>query len=259
MHDDPYAAAFIVKTVLEASGLVHGYSYWTFSDIFEENYFPSTPFEGGFGLLDIHGIAKPAYRAFQLLHERGTQMMPVEGSRATVDAWFVRGDQRSTLVLTNFALPRHPIDTGQVSFVLKSAKPAMKASIQRIDLDHANAKRHWEQLGKPEYLSASTVGQLKELSQLQSKPVPVEHETGNFDIECRYRHNRSPQYISRIKRDGQSRAAFRRGVDSPAAAGGFFLSDALRAMHPTRPATRASITTFSTYRRASASGNPNSR
>ena len=73
MHDDPYAAAFIVKTVLEANGLVQGYSYWTFSDIFEENYFPSVPFQGGFGLLNIHGIAKPAYRAYELLHELGTE------------------------------------------------------------------------------------------------------------------------------------------------------------------------------------------
>jgi xylan 1,4-beta-xylosidase len=89
------------------------------------------PFQGGFGLLNIHGIAKPAYRAFQLLHELGTQMLPVEGRHETVDAWFVRGDQRSTLVLTNFALPRHPIETEQVSFALKSAKSATMASIQR--------------------------------------------------------------------------------------------------------------------------------
>ena len=41
MHDEPYAAAFIIKTIMEANGLVQGYSYWTFSDIFEENYFPS--------------------------------------------------------------------------------------------------------------------------------------------------------------------------------------------------------------------------
>jgi xylan 1,4-beta-xylosidase len=161
MHDDPYAAAFIVKTVLEANGLVQGYSYWTFSDIFEENYFPSVPFHGGFGLLNIHGIAKPAYRAFQLLHELGTHMLSVEGSHDTVDAWFVRGDKRSTLVLTNFALPLHPIETVQVSFALRCEKSATTASIQRIDLEHANAKRHWEQLGKPEYLSAATVDELK--------------------------------------------------------------------------------------------------
>jgi xylan 1,4-beta-xylosidase len=194
MHDDPYAAAFIVKTVLEASGLVQGYSYWTFSDIFEENYFPSVPFQGGFGLLNIHGIAKPAYRAFQLLHELGTQMLPVEGHHETVDAWFVRGDRRSTLMLTNFALPRHPINTEQVTFALKSTTSTTIASIQRIDLEHANAKRHWEQMGMPEYLSAATVDELKNLSQLQSQPLPIEEKTGTLSIEV----SMSPQSVAAI-------------------------------------------------------------
>ena len=194
MHDDAYAAAFIVKTVLEASGLVQGYSYWTFSDIFEENYFPSVPFQGGFGLLNIHGIAKPAYRAFQLLHELGTQILPVEGNHETVDAWFVRGDQRSTLVLTNFALPRHPIKTEQVCFALKSATSTTIASIQRIDLEHANAKRHWEQLGVPEYLNAATVDELKRSSQLQSEPLPIEEKTGMLSVEV----SMSPQSVAAI-------------------------------------------------------------
>lgn len=194
MHDDPYAAAFIVKTVLEARGLVQGYSYWTFSDIFEENYFPSVPFQGGFGLLNIHGIAKPAYRAFQLLHGLGTEMLPVEGSHETVDAWFVRGDRRSTLVLTNFALPRHPIETEQVSFELKSAKPATTASIQRIDLDHANAKRHWEQLGSPEYLTTATVDDLKARSQVTSEPAPVEVRDGTLSVEV----SMPPQSVAAI-------------------------------------------------------------
>src|SRR5205085_6272220 len=60
LHDEPYAAAFIVKSVMDATRIVDAYSFWTFSDIFEENYFPSMPFHGGFGLLTIHGIAKPA-------------------------------------------------------------------------------------------------------------------------------------------------------------------------------------------------------
>jgi len=192
MHDDPYAAAFIVKTILEANGLVQGYSYWTFSDIFEENYFPSQPFQGGFGLLNIHGVAKPAYRAFQLLHALGTQMLPVEGAHETVDAWFVRGDQGATLVLTNFALPRHPIETQQVSFALKAS--AMTASIQRIDLDHANAKRHWQQLGQPEYLTAAMVADLKRLSQVQSEPVAVEGKDGVLNIEV----SMPPQSVAAI-------------------------------------------------------------
>ena len=183
LHDDPYAAAFIVKTILEANGLVQGYSYWTFSDIFEENYFPSVPFHGGFGLLNIHGIAKPSYRAFQLLHELGTELLSVAGRHDTVDAWFVRGTQRSTLVLTNFALPRHPIGTEQVRFSFRSLAAQCSASIQRIDCEHANAKRHWEQLGKPGYLNAAEVRELHDKSQMVESPLQVNCNQGTVSID----------------------------------------------------------------------------
>ena len=79
LHDLPYAAAFITKTIMEARGLVEGYSYWTFSDIFEENYFSSIPFHGGFGLLNIYGIPKPSYRAFELLHRLGENIFLSQG------------------------------------------------------------------------------------------------------------------------------------------------------------------------------------
>ena len=97
LHDMPYAAAFIVKTVMEAQGLVQAYSYWTFSDIFEENYFPSVPFHGGFGLLNLHGIAKPAYRAFELLHGLGDIQYAIEGNHPTVDIWIIGRQSDNTV------------------------------------------------------------------------------------------------------------------------------------------------------------------
>ncbi len=183
MHDDPYAAAFIVKTVLEASGLVQGYSYWTFTDIFEENYFPSAPFHGGFGLSNLYGIAKPSYRAYQLLHELGTEIRGVEGSHETVDAWLVGDRGATTIVLTNFALPRHSITTESVSFTLKGDGVFSRASIKRVDLEHANAKRRWEQMGKPEYLSDGMVGELKEASTLQSEIQPMIYRDGCYRLQ----------------------------------------------------------------------------
>ena len=47
------------------------FSYWTFSDIFDEVFYDSIPFHNGFGLLTVRNIAKPAFRAFQLLHHLG--------------------------------------------------------------------------------------------------------------------------------------------------------------------------------------------
>jgi xylan 1,4-beta-xylosidase len=195
MHDDPYAAAFIVKTVLEANGLVQGYSYWTFSDIFEENYFPSVPFQGGFGLLNIHGIAKPSYRAYELLHGLGTELLTVEGHHETVDAWLIAGEKSATLILTNFTLPRHPIDTQQVSFNLKGADNIANAAIRRIDLEHANAKRHWEQIGKPEYLNAEMVAQLDAASQLKSEAHPFARDGGGFRVDV----TMPPQSVAAIE------------------------------------------------------------
>ncbi len=195
MHDDPYAAAFIVKTVLEANGLVQGYSYWTFSDIFEENYFPSVPFHGGFGLLNLHGIAKPAYRAFELLHSLGTELLPVTGQHATVDAWLVRGAEYSTVVLNNFALPRHPIATEAVSFAIKSSAPVRRATIQRIDLEHANAKRRWQQMGNPDYLSPAMVRELDATSKLLADDLNI----ATTSAGCRLDVEMPPQAVAFIR------------------------------------------------------------
>jgi xylan 1,4-beta-xylosidase len=183
MHDEPYAAAFITKTIMEANGLVQGYSYWTFSDIFEENYFPSVPFHGGFGLLNIHGIAKPAYRAYELLHELGTEIVPVEGTHSTVDAWVVRDKGSSTVLLTNYALPRHPIFVEATRFKLFNARAPKRAMIRRIDSDHANAKGRWQEMGSPDYLNSTEVAELMAVSRCEPEPQAFEFEAGSLGFE----------------------------------------------------------------------------
>lgn len=183
-HDEPYAAAFIVKTVLEASDLVEGYSFWTFSDIFEENYFPSVPFHGGFGLLNLHGIPKPAYRAFELLHRLGTDRLLVDGLHDTVDAWVVRKPAAVSVLLANHALPRHPIETQQIHVRLTDTRAQpRRAYVERIDEDHANAKRHWREMGEPDYLSAGDVEGLQAASRLVQEPQGWAYEDGVIHLE----------------------------------------------------------------------------
>ncbi|MGH2542642.1 MAG: GH39 family glycosyl hydrolase, partial [Ardenticatenaceae bacterium] len=121
LHDQPFAAAFATHIIMSFADLVQGYSFWTFSDIFEENYFPSVPFHGGFGLLNIHGIPKPVYRAFELLHHLGTERLPVEGAHETVETWVVRKGQSATILLINHALPRHGIQRETVRLKLAHA------------------------------------------------------------------------------------------------------------------------------------------
>jgi xylan 1,4-beta-xylosidase len=165
-HDEPYAAAFVAKTALDASDLVQGYSFWTFSDIFEENYFPSVPFHGGFGLLNLHGIAKPTYRAFELLRNLGNERLLVDGVHETVNAWVTRENTCITVLLVNHARPRHSIMTQRVRFHLAHAPEPSTAWVERIDEHHANAKRRWQAFGAPEYLTSATLEQLHEASRM---------------------------------------------------------------------------------------------
>jgi xylan 1,4-beta-xylosidase len=183
LHDESYAAAFAVSTVMEAKGLVDGYSFWTFSDIFEENYFPSVPFHGGFGLLNLHGIPKPIYRAFQLLHGLGTEQSLVDGLHETVDCSVIRKESSLTVLLTNHTTPGHSIETEHVEIRLSNALEPVTAHIKRIDDEHVNPKRLWEDMGQPEYLVHKDIEQLEEAARLVQEKQPISYEDGVLSLE----------------------------------------------------------------------------
>ncbi len=174
LHDRPASAAYATHILMSVRGLVQGYSLWTFSDIFEENYFPSIPFQGGFGLLTINGIPKPIYRAYQLLHRLGSDELEVEGGHETVEAWAVlkpAGTLTSlTVLLVNDAQPRHPIQTELVRLRLVHSSAPVTALVERIDEDHANPRRAWEAMGQPKYLGPRQVEHLQAMSQLRQEP-----------------------------------------------------------------------------------------
>jgi xylan 1,4-beta-xylosidase len=183
LHDEPYAAAFAVSTILEAKGLVEGYSFWTFSDIFEEQGFQSLPFHGGFGLLNVHGIAKPAYRVFELLHQLGDRQSLVDGLHETVDCSVIQRDASVNVVLTNHTTPGHSIETEHLEIKLDNAREPVAAHIWRIDDDHANPKRLWEEMGRPEHLRPRDVEQLHEASRLVKKRQPISYRNNSIFLK----------------------------------------------------------------------------
>jgi len=183
LHDEPYAAAFVASTVMEANGLADGYSFWTFSDIFEEDYFSSMPFHGGFGLLTLHGIPKPAYRAFELLHDLGDRQSLVDGLHETVDCSVIRKESSVTVLLTNHTTPGHSIETEQVELRLDNAREPLAAKIRRIDADHANPKRLWLEMGQPEYLSGKDVERLEEASRLVDQKQSLSFHEGSIILK----------------------------------------------------------------------------
>jgi xylan 1,4-beta-xylosidase len=184
LHDEPYAAAFVTKTLLDVANTVDAYSFWTFTDIFEELYFPSLPFHGGFGLLTLHGVAKPVYRAFELLHRLGTELIvPVDGLHPTVDCWVTADGPRTNVLLANHALPRQEMEAVTVRLRLDSARAPRRAAVTRIDDEHANPKRAWLEMGAPEYLSELQVTRLHDASQLASERLDTAFEDSTLTCE----------------------------------------------------------------------------
>ena len=185
LHDEPYAAAFAGSTILEAARLVDGFSFWTFSDIFEEKHFPSKPFHGGFGLLTLHGIPKPSYRAFELFHNLGDRQSLVDGLHETVDCSVIQKDSSVTLLLTNHTTPGHSIETEDLHIRLDNAPEPTGALIRRIDQDHANPKRLWKEMGEPDDLSDKDLERLEEASQLLSEKQRFSFHDGSISLKVR--------------------------------------------------------------------------
>jgi xylan 1,4-beta-xylosidase len=88
------------------------------------------------------------------------------------------------VILTNHALPRHPIaeEVVQISLAGVSAAPR-SVTIVRIDEDHANPYRAWTRMGSPEYLSAAAVSALEAEAVLSRDSFPATLEGDRLGLE----------------------------------------------------------------------------
>jgi xylan 1,4-beta-xylosidase len=175
LHDSSFAAALATRIVMSVDDVVDAYSYWTFTDIFEENYFPSVPFHGGFGLLNLHGIRKPIYHAFAFVAQLGKAHIGIEQDHATVQLWVGELDGDTSHVLAiNQAMPRHAIAAEPVALRLSAPKGmvAGMVTISRIDEQHANPAALWQSWNAPEYLSSDQVARLHAASAPVAEPLP---------------------------------------------------------------------------------------
>ena len=82
--DSIYMAPWMAGTISQCDGLTQMMSYWTFSDVFEEQGVVKEPFYGGFGLIAAGGIPKPSYYAFQILHHLGDQRVQNDNQNVLV-------------------------------------------------------------------------------------------------------------------------------------------------------------------------------
>ena len=81
--DSIYMGPWMADTIRQCDGLTDMMSYWTFSDVFEEQGVVKRPFYGGYGLIAEDGLPKPAFNAFKMLHRSRRRKDPRKRERCS--------------------------------------------------------------------------------------------------------------------------------------------------------------------------------
>ncbi len=104
VHDDYFEAPYILEQIKNTETL-GSMSYWTFTDILEETGIPAKPFNGGFGLLNLQGIKKPAFFAYRFLNRLGAQELVNADSQSIVTRDARGGVRKRPLLFGRFSWP----------------------------------------------------------------------------------------------------------------------------------------------------------
>lgn len=163
--DSAYMGPWLGNTIRECDGLTQMMSYWTFSDVFEEQGVVKTPFYGGFGLIAERGIPKPSFNAFKLLHELGDRRIESNSKSALVTR---KADGTVVVALWNYAPPAQPGSSQTITLEFRNFDPT-QASISTVDSNTGDSQTAFRKMGSPPFPTREQLQQLREAAKL---PAP---------------------------------------------------------------------------------------
>ena len=176
--DTSYMGPWLADTIRQCDGLVNEMSYWTFSDVFEEQGVVKQPFYGGFGLIAAGGVPKPAYNAFRLLHQLGDQRLAVASESVLATR---RKDGTLLVAAWNMAAPGAPGVPKDVQFVFRQ-NGVSKVEVSRVDPTHGDIGNAYQAMGSPRYPTQAQIRQLRAAAQL---PAPEVYDLKNGSVTIR--------------------------------------------------------------------------
>ena len=148
-------------------------SYWVFTDIFEEPGPRFTPFHGGFGMLNIQGINKPVFYAYQFLNRLGN----IELVNKDTASWVCKDSSGNLQALVWDYSYTLPDSTNNQQYFIRDlpSKPKGKLKINIANAPDGNyalevykvgyrsndAYSTYLSMGKPDQLSRQQVAQIK--------------------------------------------------------------------------------------------------
>ena len=216
VHDSYISAPYILTKLKASQGLLQGMSYWTYTDLFEEPGPPTAPFQGGFGLLNPHGIRKPAFFAYKYLHAlQGDSlktsdpqaMLATQGGNVTAVIWdFVQPDQKvSNRSFYTKLIPAHAAAPVQLRVTHLVPNAAYRLEVHRTGYRANDAYSAYIEMGSPKELSAARIAYLNELTRDLPDTGKIVHSGKNGDLEFTVPMNSNDVVLVMLKRNEEGK------------------------------------------------------
>jgi xylan 1,4-beta-xylosidase len=161
--DTAFMGPWMADTIRQCDGLTTMMSYWTFSDVFEEQGVVKTPFYGGFGLLAERSIPKAAFNDFALLHRLGETRLDVSSESVLVTR---KKDGSIVLAIWNLFLPEETGSPKSFTLHFKGLAGTSSAHITIVDPEHGSPLPAWERMGHPAFPTLSQIEELRKAGEL---------------------------------------------------------------------------------------------
>lgn len=185
IHDSYHEAAYILEKIKQVGNAANSMSYWVFTDIFEESGPRFTPFHGGFGLLTIQGICKPALYSYEFMNKLGK----TELSNTDAHSWACKSGNGGVQLLFWDFTNTHPGDSVHNQVYYIKDLPSKSKGKVKVKISHIPAGRYtleiykvgyrvndayteYLDMGKPNQLNRQQVNELKK--QNDGSPVSTE-------------------------------------------------------------------------------------
>jgi xylan 1,4-beta-xylosidase len=175
VHDSYINAPYILNSLGRSRGLLQGMSYWTYSDLFEEQGPPPAPFHGGFGLLNREGIRKPAFFAYKYLHalqgdviasDDAQAMLATDGKNFEAVVWDFKLPKPivSDRPFFKKVIPSHPAAPVVLTVAHLVPGTAYHFELHRTGYHSNDAYTAYLEMGAPKDLTAAQLAHLNELT-----------------------------------------------------------------------------------------------
>jgi xylan 1,4-beta-xylosidase len=168
--DSAFMGPWLANTIRQCDGLSEIMSYWSFSDVFEEQGVVRRPFYGGYGLIAAGGIPKPAFNAFKVLHRLGDERLDVPSEHALVTR---RAEGSLVIALWNYVDPRQSGVASTITLKLPRGTLPM-AQLRQVDEQHGDVAGVYAGMGSPASPTRTQLTQLQNAAALPpAQSIPI--------------------------------------------------------------------------------------